>query len=93
MPAAQRPNAIDASVHPGPIGMGHRTVVARERREGRWRHLGGTKAGGHERGGRHVEAGVEVAANDARGHVVALIDPCQQLLNLKQPQRIVAAHM
>src|SRR3954463_6226958 len=40
---------------------------------------------------RGIQCRVEISANDAVRNIVAGIDPCQELLHLKQAQRVVSA--
>ena len=85
------PNVVDAPIHPWPIGMRHRAIVVGKRRKRGRRRLRHTETTSHQGGGGRVESCVEISADDARGYFLASIHPRQQLLNLEQPKRIVAA--
>ena len=66
--------------------MGYRAIPSSERRECGRRRLGGTKSACHQGGRGHVQRRVEVSADNAVRYAISLIDPCEKLLDLKQPK-------
>ena len=85
------PDVIDAPVHPRPVRMRNRTISVGERGEGCGRKLCRPEARRHQCSRRRIQAGIEIAANDRTRHIAAAVDQGQELLHLKQPQRVVAA--
>src|SRR5262245_5061088 len=85
------PDVVDTAIHSWPIRMRYGAIAVREWREGRRTTLCGLEAAGHQRCRGRFDRRVEVAADDARRHVVAFPDPGQKPLHLVKPERILAA--